>query len=112
MTASWALLAHLVDAQTWLLLVGSPAAQQPAIAAVALTVGVVLAALATMLIVRAAARLIAVVAATRVAWPASPPAEAPRALPRQQTSVLLAAGHGSRAPGRPHRRPVLAVHAG
>jgi hypothetical protein len=97
----WALLAHVVRIETWMHLVLPSAATHPVAALVVLTVGTAVA----LVVVHAAGRVVCVVFTIDVApWPV-PCASRPQPELRPQTSVMLASGHGPRAPGRLVRRP-------
>ncbi|PZE29759.1 hypothetical protein [Curtobacterium sp. MCBD17_028] len=97
----WVLLARVVDIETWMHLVLPSAAAHPIAALLVLTVGTAVA----MVLVHAADRVICVVFAIDIALWSVASASRPQPDLRPQMSVMLASGHGPRAPGRLVRRP-------
>jgi hypothetical protein len=98
----WLLLAHAVDIETWLRLVPPHTSVDPLAAILLVAIGAAVA----LIVVRAAVRGgRADSSIVLVAW-SERSASPPRAEPRGRVSVMLASGHGSRAPGRSVRRPV------
>jgi hypothetical protein len=97
----WALLARVVGVETWMHLMLPSAAAHPVAALVVVTVGTAVA----LVLVHAADRVVCIVSAVDVApWPV-PSASRPQPELRPRMSVMLASGHGPRAPGSRVRRP-------
>jgi hypothetical protein len=99
----WALLARVVGIDTWMHLVLPQAAVHPVAVLLVLTVGTAVA----LVLVHAAGRVVHVVfTIVHAPWPVRS-ASRRQPEPRPRVSVMLASGHGSRAPGWLVRRPAI-----